>query len=106
EEKFKATELAHSTTNTNVANYYSLDLTMLDRWIKQFSQDPSVSFSQRNSLNEDSEEEDSDEYKEENSDEYENKDSNEYEDKDSANTLNGQNVLSLLIECDFTYCIW
>ncbi|CAG8836962.1 4384_t:CDS:2, partial [Gigaspora margarita] len=39
EEKQKAVELAHQTSNTYAANYYSLDLTMLGQWVKQFSQE-------------------------------------------------------------------
>ncbi|CAG8800428.1 21945_t:CDS:1 [Gigaspora margarita] len=50
EEKCKAVELARCSTNTNAANYYSLDLTMLGRWVNKFSLDPSVSLFQRNSL--------------------------------------------------------
>ncbi|CAG8755052.1 27520_t:CDS:2, partial [Dentiscutata erythropus] len=39
EEKEKAVELAHCTSNTHAANYYSLDLTMLEeaqlyKWVK------------------------------------------------------------------------
>ncbi|CAG8700640.1 38370_t:CDS:1, partial [Gigaspora margarita] len=48
EEKRKAIELAHRTSNTNAARHYLLDLAMLGRWIMKFSQDPSFS-SQRNS---------------------------------------------------------
>ncbi|CAG8846868.1 9961_t:CDS:2, partial [Gigaspora margarita] len=49
EEKRKAVKLARRTLNANAARYYSLDLAMLGRWVKKFSQDPSFS-SQRNSL--------------------------------------------------------
>ncbi|CAG8822149.1 22358_t:CDS:2, partial [Gigaspora margarita] len=38
EEKQKAMELARQTSNTYAANHYSLDLTMLGQWVKQFSQ--------------------------------------------------------------------
>ncbi|CAG8840308.1 26291_t:CDS:1, partial [Gigaspora margarita] len=38
EEKQKAMELAHQTSNIYATNYYSLDLTMLGQWVKQFSQ--------------------------------------------------------------------
>lgn len=40
EEKQKAVELACRTSNTYAANYYSLDLTMLGRWVENFSQGP------------------------------------------------------------------
>ncbi|CAG8739710.1 12242_t:CDS:1 [Cetraspora pellucida] len=38
EEKRQAIELARCTSNIYAANYYSLDLTMLGRWVKLFSQ--------------------------------------------------------------------
>ncbi|CAG8717813.1 8440_t:CDS:1, partial [Cetraspora pellucida] len=41
EEKCRAVELAHYTLNSHVAQLYSLDLTMLGRWVKKFSQDSS-----------------------------------------------------------------
>ncbi|CAG8784932.1 3502_t:CDS:2 [Gigaspora margarita] len=44
EEKQKAVGLAYRTSNSYAANYYSLDLTMLGRWVKIFSQNP-LSFS-------------------------------------------------------------
>ncbi|CAG8720241.1 145_t:CDS:1, partial [Dentiscutata heterogama] len=47
EEKNKAVELARRTSNSHTAQYYSLDLTMLGRWVKKFSQNP-PSFSQKN----------------------------------------------------------
>ncbi|CAG8714599.1 17283_t:CDS:2 [Gigaspora margarita] len=107
EEKHKAVKLACQTSNANAAKHYSLDLAILGRWVKKFSQDLSF-FSQRNihqnglavtypsiklkmaeildkrsedhliyKSNEDSEEENSNENDE---------DSNEYEDKNSDKT--------------------
>ncbi|RIB10389.1 hypothetical protein C2G38_2206251 [Gigaspora rosea] len=43
EEKRKAVELALRTLNSHVAQLYSLDLTMVDRWVKALSQVPSPS---------------------------------------------------------------
>ncbi|CAG8852473.1 33828_t:CDS:1, partial [Gigaspora margarita] len=49
EKKYKAIELAHQTSNANATRHYLLNLAMLGRWVKKFSQDLSFS-SQRNSL--------------------------------------------------------
>ncbi|CAG8747847.1 13546_t:CDS:2, partial [Cetraspora pellucida] len=40
EEKHKAVDLACRTSNSHAAQHYSLDLTMLGRWVKTFSQGP------------------------------------------------------------------
>ncbi|CAG8676651.1 22896_t:CDS:2 [Gigaspora margarita] len=105
EEKCKAVELSRCTTNTNAANYYSLDLTMLGRWVlnawKDISEDIIIrSFKKcgisnclsesedhliyNDELDEDSKEEDSNEYKDKNSNKYKDKNSDKYEDEDSG----------------------
>ncbi|CAG8815769.1 38160_t:CDS:2, partial [Gigaspora margarita] len=54
EEKQKAVELARCTSNSYVAKYYSLDLTMLGCWVNKFSQKPPSSSSLKNTRSIDS----------------------------------------------------
>ncbi|CAG8802900.1 26084_t:CDS:2 [Gigaspora margarita] len=48
EKKQKAVELARHTSNSYIAKYYSLDLTMLGRWVNKFFQNPPSSSSLKN----------------------------------------------------------
>jgi transposase-like protein len=47
-EKQKAVELARRTSNKHAAQYFTLDLTMLGRWVKKFSQEGMGDLSHKN----------------------------------------------------------